>query len=652
LIGKNRGLMHTGQAFCGLAFTVHSLVFLLFLFFISPCAVAKADHTKTKVAINVTGNRSINQGTTARGDTLPSFRIREIIVTARRISVPIADVAQSVSVLKRGDIEWTLSNSSTNLAGALPGVFVEKTGEFGRSDVAIRGLGSNGRRSTVMVDGRPEKMALFGCTITHSFLLHDVEKMEVVRGPASLVYGSGAMGGVLNIITRSIDAPFGVELKTGYGSYNTTTVTGRVSGSRGRFSASASGDYRKSDGHVDHSKYEGKDFHLKGEFKINDHIKISSSGKYFDGFKEEPLRATDPSDEVSNTWNDYRRGSFDIGLSGNAGEVDVRAMYYRNFGEHEFSDGWHSKDATDGAFLHITAKPRKSFSLNGGVDYSYQWGKLLSEPAGEWSKWEAGVYLEGEVELAHFATVSAGARYDMDKVSGNILVPSYGLILKPMSKTTVRLFASKGFRAPQINELYMFPSSNEELEAETVWDYEVGIRQEISDIAFIDLTVFKMDGQNLITLKKNATPPPMFRFVNSGSFTFKGVETSIYVSPWRYLDCSLSYTYMDVGEMTMGRPGRKLDASVSLKLKGNVLRATITHVGDYYAEDNHEGRIGSYTLCNLFGETRFAKSVAVYAGVNNLFNEYYEIYTDIPGGLAGLYEMPRRNFVAGIKIVY
>ena len=118
--------VRAGQAFCRLAFVVYSLVFLLFLFSLFPYAVAKADDTETKVAINVVVAGTVNQGTAARGDTLPSFKIREIVVTAKRVSVPIADVAQSVSVLKRGDIEWTLSNSSTNLAGALPGVFLRR----------------------------------------------------------------------------------------------------------------------------------------------------------------------------------------------------------------------------------------------------------------------------------------------------------------------------------------------------------------------------------------------------------------------------------------------------------------------------------------------------------------------------------------------
>jgi len=586
------------------------------------------------------------------GDSLPVYRMREIIVTAKRMYVPLVDVAQSVSLLKRDDVEWSLANSSTDLAGEMPGVFIERTGDFGRSDVSIRGLGSNGRRSTVMVDGRPEKMALFGCTITHSFLLHDVQRIEVVRGPASLLYGSGAMGGVLNIITRPVEGPFRFDLKSGYGSFGTAVVTGRLSGRSGGFGAALSADYRRTDGHVEHSKYEGKDFHFKGEARISDRFKLVSSAKYFDGFKEEPIRATDSPDLVSDTWNDYRRGAFDVALRGEAAGVKLNTMYYRNFGEHEFSDGWHSKDATDGVILHLSAKPLSFLKLSGGADYTYQWGKLLSEPSGEWHKWETGMYLEGEVSASRFAEVSAGVRYDRDEVSGVLFSPSYGLIVRPFEKTTIRAFASKGFRTPQISELYMFPISNKDLDAETVWDYEIGLRQAVAEKFFFDLTLFKMDGKNLITVRKNSSPPPMYIFMNAQSFTFKGVEAALYFNPVRFLEGAVSYSYMDVGELTMGRPQRKLDARISLKFRGNVVRLSAENVGDYYAADNHEDRIGSYTVCNLYAEGRIAKGASFYAGVNNIFNEEYEIFTDIPGGLAGLYEMPRRNFMAGLKFSY
>jgi len=98
-----------------------------------------------------------------------------------------------------------LSIRPLNALGALthlPGIFSHRTGDFGRRDVEIRGIGQRGVRLAVLVDGRPEKMGIFNCSVTHSFPLDNVERIEVVRGPSSVLFGPDAMGGVVNIITR------------------------------------------------------------------------------------------------------------------------------------------------------------------------------------------------------------------------------------------------------------------------------------------------------------------------------------------------------------------------------------------------------------------------------------------------------------------
>ena len=140
-------------------------------------------------------------------DTLVQYRMEGIIVTATRIESPLESLALSVSFIGPEEIDVSLKNSSTDLAGILPGVFIMRTGNFGRSDVSIRGLGSSGRQSLVLMEGRPERMALFDCTVTQSFPLHDVERVEVVKGASSTMYGSGAMGGVMNVIPRGVEIP-------------------------------------------------------------------------------------------------------------------------------------------------------------------------------------------------------------------------------------------------------------------------------------------------------------------------------------------------------------------------------------------------------------------------------------------------------------
>jgi len=582
-------------------------------------------------------------------DSIPRYRLEEIVVTAKRAETPVEDLAFSVSILSKREIELSLANSSTDLAGSLPGVFVQRTGAFGRSDVNIRGLGSRGRRAVVLVDGHPERMALFDCTVTHSFLLHDVERIEVVRGPASVVYGSGAMGGVMNVIPRRATPDGELRIRTAAGTFNTMMATGGAGKDWGPASGALSIDYRSSDGHLENSAYEGFDAAGRIGVSLPGGMELALSAKYFEGCKEEPLLLTSSPGEVSDTWNDYRRGSTDLFLEGSDRGIEYQGRYYHSFGEHEFSDGWHSRDATDGVTFHVSGRPAASLELACGADARRQWGELLSGDQGEWDKWEGGVYGTVEYSAADLFILSGGLRYNSDEFAGSILCPSAGLIMIPRQGTTLRANVSRGFRAPQLNELFMFPSSNADLDAETVWSYEVGLRHRLSKHATLDLTAFTMRGADLIAVLPNPAGPPPILFQNGESFEFRGVEAGLGATCGRRLEGAISYSYLDPGRWTKGRPGSKLDLSLALRTGAGILRLTGRHVDDYYASNDHEDEIEPYTLVGLYMETIRIKGIRLFAGLDNLLDEEYALFVDLPGGEAGLYSMPGRTFVFGLK---
>ncbi len=585
-------------------------------------------------------------------DTLVQYRMEEIIVTATRIESPLESLALSVSFIGPEEIDVSLKNSSTDLAGILPGVFIMRTGNFGRSDVSIRGLGSSGRQSLVLMEGRPERMALFDCTVTQSFPLHDVERVEVVKGASSTMYGSGAMGGVMNVIPRGVRNPLEIDLRAAGGTWDTYLSSGRIAGRKGRLAGSVSADYRESAGHVENSAYRGTDITARGETLIPGALVLSVWAKYFDGYKEEPLRATDDPSLISDTWNDYKRGSLDLGLKGEGDQYHYSARYYRNFGEHRFSDGWHSKDATDGIIVYGRSEPAIGLEISGGGDYRFQRGRLPEEPDAEWDKWEAGAYLQAEYLCRERITLTAGARYNYDGVAGEEVSPSFGLVLRPFEGTSLRAVAAHGFRSPQINELYMFPSSNEGLEAEKVWNYEAGLRQRLPGSLEIDLSVYRMDGENMIEFADNPSPPPMMRYANTGDFIFDGMEVSMDGNWKGGFGSNVSWSKLDPGRWTQGRPGTKVDFGIYQYAKRYTVRLSGRYIGDYYAGNDSTDPIPSYTVVDIYGEAGVAGGVSVFAGLSNIGDTEYFIYTDLPGGQAGLYLMPGRTFTAGLKYGY
>lgn len=572
-----------------------------------------------------------------------------IVVTATRSEKEVKDLSLSVSVLTREEIELAIANSSTEILSLLPGILVQKTGQFGRSDLIIRGLGDNGRRILILIDGRSEKMGLYGCTITHSLPLDNVERIEVIRGSLPIPYGTDAMGGVVNIITRKIEKGFETDFLSSYGSFDTKILRARHGGNIKSFNYYFTFDSRNSDGHISHSSYKGKDFTARLGYKIGKNFEFALSGKYFDGYKEEPLRATDPSYLVSNLWNDYERGSIDLNIEGKWDRTSSFFKIYRNFGEHLFSDGWHSKDFTNGAIFQGARRFSASDEIILGGEIKKEGGESLNLPKGKWSRNEYAVFLQDQHILSNKIIVNFGARYHKDEISGDELSPHAGVVFHIGNRTNLRGSLSKGFRTPKINELYMFPSSNKNLKAERVWNYELGLTHSFGDFLSLDISTFLMKGSNLIQLQKVPSPPPLFRFENTGKFEFKGVELSINSKISEALSMILNYSFLDPGDFTLGRAMDKADFILRYKGKRIVIFSNAQYVGRYYADNYKRSKIGDYFIANAYAGFKIVNNLQLFLKIENIFNRDYQIYVDIPGGKAGLYRMPGRSINIGFS---
>jgi len=584
-------------------------------------------------------------------DTLGVYWLDEIVVTATRTPRAVKDLSATVSVITEEEIDAQNANSAPDLLMTLPGVFVEKTGSFGRSDIDIRGVGDRGRKVMILVDGRPVKMGLFGCTITHSLPLNNVERIEVVRGPASVLYGSDALGGVINILTKKAEGGFLSDLRLAYGSHNTRQGRVRHGGKIDRFDYFLTGDYRDSDGHLENSAYEGKDLTGRLGYQLTDWLNVALSGKYFDGYKEEPLKATDPDTLISDVWNEYRRGAIDLSLNLDWGRITSMTKGYVNFGHHEFSDGWHSQDSTYGFLANLSVRFLSGNELTIGSEYRRQLGEKLrteQQPtAGSWSKYEYGVFLHDEQLLFRRLILTLGGRYNRDEISGKALVPQVGIVYPISDGTIIRGSINQGFRAPQLNELYMFPPSNPELKPEIATNYEAGINQRIIGDIYLDLVGYLMKGEHMIELVPNPDPPPRYRFENTGEFEFRGVEVGLHLKISDYLHGRISYSHLDPGEKTTGRVGDKFDLFLRADCQDFNLGLSGQYITNYYAADSSQGKIDDYVLINTRLSYAFPFGLRPFIAVDNLFDQNYLVYANLPGGSAGLYRMPRRTFTVG-----
>lgn len=562
----------------------------------------------------------------------------KIVVTPTSYPLSIRDSSFSISVITKSDIEASTSHSATDILTILPGVFVQKTGQFGRADVVIRGQGSRGRRIMVLVDGKPEKMGLYGCTITHALPLDNVQRIEVVRGPASVLYGSDAIGGVINIITEKPKEKFEGQATALYGSYDTQEYLLKQGGKFDTFDYFFTYDREQSRGHLPNSDYNSKNATLRLGQQLNEQFRLGFSTRYFDGFKREPSPA--PAD----TWNLYKRGAYDLTLDGKITETsNLMLKTYRDFGMHKFSDGTHSKDYTNGAMLHFDFELLKNNTLLLGSEFRQQGGKILGGSGtvkGNYKKDEFAFFFHDEQRLFDKLILSGGLRYNDDEYIGGLFAGQAGVVYHLLDTTSVRMSANKGFRAPGLNELRFATQANPDLKAEEAWNYEAGFNHQLTKKLNIDFAFFYMDAKNFIRISSA-------KFRNIDTVKFKGTETSLEYIFNELLRARLSYSWLDTGIYTQGRPENELDMSLIYNKKKWKVSLTGQWVGDYYAADSWQQKIPDFFLLNSKVMYGITADWQVFLGINNILNVGQKIYADVPGA-SGVFTQPKRNFETGV----
>ncbi|MFN3551135.1 MAG: TonB-dependent receptor plug domain-containing protein, partial [Endomicrobiia bacterium] len=473
----------------------------------------------------------------------------KIVYTPTRYDIEVKNLPLSCSVITDEEIQNVNLYQTTDILEQIPGVFIMKTSAFGRADVNIRGLGNNGRQLGIFIDGRPDKMSIMGCSVTHTLPFNNVEKIEIIRGPESVLYGGEAFGGILNIITRKTKRDFEASLNLYGGSYNTQIGRFQLGQRFGKFNYFVSADRRYSDGHIENSSYKATDFSGNLEYNFLDGSKIDFSGKYFDGLKYEPKPAP------LGTWNDYKRGSFDLSYNKNFKFMNLTTKIYRTFGEHKFSDGWHSKDFTYGVMVYGNSMILENNTLSYGIDFRNQLGEVLSGAPQvflkEYKKYDYGIYFDDKQKLFKKFTFNFGLRYHYDEYFKDFLVPKVGIVFDLSRNITLRTLWSNGFRPPHINDLFLFASSNLDLKPEKTTNIEFGLRKKVYDILYFDITMFNMKGEDLIQVISGKKQ-------NIGKFDFDGLELTTEIKPLKWLNFYLSYGYLDTKEKVVAQPKNKI----------------------------------------------------------------------------------------------
>jgi vitamin B12 transporter len=579
-----------------------------------------------------------------------------VVISATQVPTPESQIASSVTVITGEDIELKQQRTLPDVLRNVPGLNVVQTGgPGGQTSVFIRGTNLN--HTKVFVDGidvsdpsSPNASFDFA-----QFLTQDIAQVEILRGPQSGLYGSDAIGGVINIITQNGTGPTRLRGSIEGGSFDTFNQTGSINGSADQFHYSAN---------IEH-------FH-SGETPVTPLNLLLPAERRNDDYYDNLTAST-------KLGYDVLRG-FDLGMVARYSDTHLRNTGddFSNFPDPSFPAREQTASNTSEyyarAFAHSAAFDG-AFDQTLGVAYTRKRTAIfepdfpLSLDAGERTK----VDWRGAIKLATSETVVLGAEHSRDAISqplsASIRINSgYGELqsqlgenffsavnvryddnslfggkatyrvapLYRFSATGTRIKASvgSGFKAPTLSELFQdFPPfffANPHLQPETSVGYDIGLEQSlIEDVVSTGATYFHNRLRNLITTDETG-----ISYANIGRATTEGIESFVAYQPLKTLSLRADYTYTQatddvLHQELLRRPRHKVSIDANWRATPELsLDATVLTVSSW-VDGNRDFSIPrldapGYTIVNLSGSYDINANLAVFARVDNLFDRHYQ----------------------------
>ncbi|MDR2474009.1 MAG: TonB-dependent receptor [Tannerella sp.] len=590
-----------------------------------------------------------------------SVKLDEVLIIGSRVHATRDVMPTPVSIVSRQAIEQ--SGSSTLfpiLTEQTPGLFVTSRGVLGygvssnaAGNVSLRGMTGGAGRVLVLIDGHPQYASIFGHPVGDAYMSGDAERVEVFHGSASTLYGSNAMGGAINIVTRKmLHDGNRFKARLSGGSYGTAQAQVSDSYRNGGLTFFVAGGYDHTDGHRPNSQFDSYNGAAKIGYELTDAWKVTGNASFTKFKSEDPGPANNPMFE---SMRDIMRQVASVSLENNYDFTSGAVNFYFNYGEHNINDGYasggtpreflfHSTDYMGGVNIYQSIKPFTGNTLTGGVDVKLYGGNAYRNPetevyADHKKLHETAGYLFVEQEVARFM-LNAGIRLESNSLYGNEWAPMAGISFRAAKATTLKLSVTKGFRSPNMRELYMYGMGNEELKPERSLTYDFTVSSYLLDNRLSgDLSLFYIKGDNIATL---AQVNNKMQWVNSGKFVNKGVEVGLKFRASQNLLLNSNYSYLDMDTPITGAPEHKFYVGANFSKGKYSLGGGVMHISGLYLSTGNEAQKSNYTILKARAGYRIAKSIELFVNGDNLLAQKYETMLGFP--------MPRATFNGGITV--
>ncbi|MDZ5650781.1 TonB-dependent receptor plug domain-containing protein [Nitrospirillum sp. BR 11828] len=581
--------------------------------------------------------------------------ITDIVVAATRVPTPVSQVASSVTLITAADIAAKQAQTLPDALKDVPGLnMVQTGGPGGQAYVFMRGANSN--HVKVLVDGidmgdpgNPNAAFDFG-----QFLTPDIERVEVLRGPQSGLYGSDAIGGVINIITKAGDGPARLTAGIEGGSFDTFNQNGGVSGATGplHYAATiahfrsgatpvtpldllAAGEKRNDDG------YDNVTASAKLGYDVSDTVDLGLVGRYtktdlrftgddFSTFPSHPAAQQSQND----TLQYYTRGTAHVSL------LDGRLNQTLGVAYGSVKTSARSPDSGDTYYVGDRVKVDWQADYAVSAQHTLVVGAehqrdAIHQPVAADTTLDGG-YAELQSTLFENFHDTVSVRYDgNDRFGGTLtyrVAPTY---LVAATGTRLKASVGSGFKAPSLSEMFQdYPAfgffGNPKLKPESSTGYDLGVEQDMAaGRVQAGATWFHIDFTDLITQNASFTS-----YANIGKAHSQGVEGFVVVKPLETVTVRLDYTYTQayddvLNQELLRRPRHKGSVDVRWQATDRLsLDGDVVAVGSFI-DGNRDFSIPrlkapGYATVDLAANYDLSETVTVYGRVTNLLDKDYQ----------------------------
>ncbi len=587
-----------------------------------------------------------------------------VIVTASRQAQRANELLADVSVITREEIESSAQSTLTELLAQQPGIEFTSSGGAG-STQSLFLRGTNSEHTLVLIDGMRVNSATLGTTSLSQIPLSQIERIEILRGPASSLYGSEAIGGVVQIFTRQGRGPAAFNLEVAYGTENTTKLSAGVSGQSEGLRYSFQASYDDTDGFSNIGNKQNNAYNRDRD-GFRDGSFSGNLGYRFNSDHEVGL----------NTFSSDGRSHYDGGYGATAASdyySDTRVSSYSLYSRNRFLPAWQSTlrlgrgtdDTayyTDGVRTSDVRTDQDQVAWQNDIRLplgtallAAEWLKQKVDASQDYDQTERTIksLLAGWNASAGVHRWQANLRHDDISQTGskNTGTLAYGY----QFSDAWRAHASYGtaYKAPSMNDLY-YPNmpfmgqGNPDLKPEFARNREASVHYETARHT-ASLIYFDNRIEDLIQWEE--TPVGSWFYVpqNVASARITGWSLA-YKGSFGPLSVRGSVDFQDprntdTDKLLTRRARKHANLGVEYATGLWTLGGEVVASGARYSDTANTQRMGGYTLLNLSANYRFAKDVSLFARINNLFDKQYEYVNDFatPGlnALVGIRYQPR-----------